>query len=197
MTPLSQRLKEATRPLHVQAERAGLMPALLRGELPRARYVALLWQLEGLYAALEAGLRQPRAPAIDPRLHRRAALQADLLHLASGPPAALLPATQDYQRHLQSLPPPLLAAHAYVRYLGDLAGGQMLRRIVGRTYALVDDGLRFYAFDGDPAALAAGLRRELDALPAELGDAVVAEAQAGFRRHVLLFEALDPAHPAE
>lgn len=187
---LGRRLKEATRELHARAERAGLMPALLRGELPRERYVALLWQLEAIYAALEAALEHPLAPAVAPALWRRDALRADLAHLDPGGTAVWLAPTRDYVHRLQGLAPPLLAAHAYVRYLGDLAGGQVLRRIVGQAYGLHDAGLRFYAFDGDPAALAGGLRALLDAQPPTLGDALVEEACAGFRRHVALFEAL-------
>lgn len=194
---LSLRLREGTRTLHTQAERAGLMPALLRGTLPRERYVALVAQLEAIYAALEAGLARPGALAVDPRLHRRDALRADLAQLSGGAVPALLAPARAYAAALEALPPPLLAAHAYVRYLGDLAGGQVLARIVGRAYGLGDEGLRFYAFDGDPARLGAALRAQLDALPAALGDALVAEAQAGFRRHVALFEALEAPHPVE
>ena len=194
---LSLRLREATRELHTEAERAGLMPALLRGTLPRTRYVALLAQLEPIYAALEDGLAKAGALAVDPRLHRRVALRADLARLSPAAAPPVLPPARDYAAALAALPPPLLAAHAYVRYLGDLAGGQVLRRVVGKTYGLGDEALRFYAFDGEPAALAAALRAQLDALPEALGDALVGEAQAGFRRHVELFRALAAPDPIQ
>ena len=45
-------------------------------------------------------------------------------------------------------PAPLLA-HAYVRYLGDLSGGQVIRRRVARAYGLEEDngaGVAFYEF---------------------------------------------------
>lgn len=45
-------------------------------------------------------------------------------------------------------PTPLLA-HSYVRYLGDLSGGQTIRRTLGKAYNLdetVGLGLAFYAF---------------------------------------------------
>jgi heme oxygenase len=189
MTPLSQRLREATRTLHARAERAGPMPALLRGTLPRAGYVAMLAQLVPVYAALEQGLGRPGAPAIDPRLHRLAALRADLAALG-GAEVAVTEAATRFGQAIAALPPPRLAAHAWVRYGGDLAGGQVLRRIVGRAYGLSDEGLHFYAFDGAPAELLAGLRAALDALPAAEGDAVAAEACTAFERHVELFEAL-------
>jgi len=45
-------------------------------------------------------------------------------------------------------PTPLLA-HSYVRYLGDLSGGQTIRRTLGKAYDLDEEGeqgLSFYAF---------------------------------------------------
>jgi heme oxygenase len=194
---LTGRLREATRGLHSAAERAGVMPRLLRGELPLPRYVALLHQLHALYTALEAALaatRQlPGSLPLAPALARSAALQADLQHLdPQGQPKLVAP-MRDYVAHLAQLRQggvPQLAAHAYVRYLGDLAGGRALHRVVARSYGLAQDGLRFYAFDTDTAALGQDLRAQLDALPAAHHDPIVAEAQAAFRRHVDLFEAL-------
>lgn len=42
----------------------------------------------------------------------------------------------------------LFLAHAYVRYLGDLSGGQMIRRQLVKAYNLpqTGDGVRFYTF---------------------------------------------------
>jgi heme oxygenase len=42
----------------------------------------------------------------------------------------------------------LLLAHAYVRYLGDLSGGQIIRARVAKSYGFPKngDGVRFYAF---------------------------------------------------
>lgn len=191
--PLTSRLREATRALHTEAERAGVMPQLLRGDLPLPRYVALLHQLHALYGALESALqaKQPsgRLPLLA-ALARSAALRADLEHLdPQGEPRLTVP-MRDYVAHLGTVAPHRLMAHAYVRYLGDLAGGRVLHRIVARAYGLEQDGLRFYAFDGDPAQLGLSLRAELDAVPAAHHADIVAEAQAAFRRHVELFEAL-------
>ena len=42
---------------------------------------------------------------------------------------------------------PSLLAHAYVRYLGDLSGGQVIRGRIKRAYGLKgDDGIRFFLF---------------------------------------------------
>ena len=204
--PLTARLRDGTRSLHRAAERAGVMRSLLAGTLDRDSYASLLRNLHALYAALEYELERPRAaPDLAPlrlaALYRATALAADLDAL--GPPAwqalPLAAATVDYVARLRAIgadDPALLAAHAYVRYLGDLSGGQILREIVRRTFALpIATGTRFYAFEGDVATLKDELRRALDgpAIPPARHDAVVAEAQAAFALHVRLFEELQAA----
>ncbi len=201
---LTERLREGTRPLHRAAERAGVMRALLAGTLDRAGYARLLRNLHALYAALEDELERPRpsspdlAPLRLPTLYRTATLAADLDALA---PSAwrMLPltaATVEYVTRLRAIgadDPALLGAHAYVRYLGDLSGGQILREIVRRAFALPGaTGTRFYAFEGDVATLKQQLRRALDgpAISPARHDAVVAEAQAGFALHIRLFDEL-------
>jgi heme oxygenase (biliverdin-producing, ferredoxin) len=45
--------------------------------------------------------------------------------------------------------PSSLLAHAYVRYLGDLSGGQTIRHTIAKAYGLDEasgQGLSFYAF---------------------------------------------------
>jgi len=201
--PLSLRLREATHAVHVQVERSAFMRALLRGELPRTGHLLLLRNLHALYAALEAGLQRLAAdPALAPfaraALRREAALAADLdaLH---GPrwrdELALVPSMHDYVDHLArlaQLADRRLVAHAYVRYLGDLSGGQRLQGLVARVLALPAPGrLAFHDF-GDAtevAALAHALRAALDALPGDV-DAIVDEACAAFGRHAVVFDEL-------
>lgn len=64
-------------------------------------------------------------------------------------------------KHYTYPPPPaqewLLLAHAYVRYLGDLNGGQTIKNSVAKAYGLDTsalDGLRFFDFDGPDGAVA-------------------------------------------
>ena len=206
---LPTRLRAATQALHTRAERSGVMPALLAGRLPQTRYVALLASLHAIYAALEDSLaaRQadPRLGSLnDPGLARRAALEADLARLhGPGWPAevGVAAAARAYAARLRALAAagaPALGAHAYVRYLGDLHGGQVLARIVARAYALSGAaGTDFYRFgrDDELPAQRAALRAALAALPlsAAEGEAFVAEACWGFEQHVRLFEELAAA----
>ena len=191
------------------------MAALLSGRLPRAGYVAMLCNLQAIYAALESALQvHEGSPAVDALqagpLHRAGAL-ADDLAVLHGPAWAdevpLAEAAAVYVARLQALQTaaasaaaPVLVAHAYVRYLGDLHGGQVLQRLVGRHYGLSDDagapGTRFYDFGPTPQVLALRqqLRAALGSLPFdETGqDAVVVEACWAFGQHQRLFTELLP-----
>jgi heme oxygenase len=208
-TPLSSSLREGTRALHARAERASFIQALLGGQLDSAGYALMLRNLQPLYCSLEAGLRthaQHTAiePILEPALFRCEALGHDLRAL-HGPgwadALALVPAAQAYAQRLEALTtgaPALLVAHAYVRYLGDLYGGQMFARLVtrlpGPSGQPAGHALRFHDF-GTPAEvarLAAALRRGLDAVDAGDGMAqrIVAEARQAFEQHVVLFDEL-------
>ena len=68
---LAQRLRDGTRALHTAAERAGVMPAMLRGTLPAAVFWQMQRNLLPIYQALEDGLQQHAAhPLLAPLLAR-------------------------------------------------------------------------------------------------------------------------------
>ena len=203
---LADRLRHDTAALHRQAEASTLMSALIGGTIEREAYVDLLRNLHALYVALESALARHRtdvrlAFACAPPLPRAAFIAQDIAALASDDaraPFELAPATTRYVQHLAALAerePLRLIAHVYVRYLGDLYGGQQLARGLRHRFGLTgDEGTRFYDFGPPQAlpALRAAFRSALDALPipAEQADAVVDEARAAFERHVDLFEQL-------
>ena len=63
-------------------------------------------------------------------------------------------------RHIASASPVSLLAHSYVRYLGDLSGGQTIRHILAKAYGLDEasgEGLSFYAFRSLHSSVPAGL----------------------------------------
>jgi heme oxygenase len=200
---LAARLRRETAALHAAAERAQPMAALIDGTIEREDYLALLASLQPIYRALEAALSRQAADArLDfaraPGLARRAFIAEDLAALAGDHPAPrAMPAAERYAEHLAALgatQPLCLAAHAYVRYLGDLHGGQHLARVVRTRFARADGaGTRCYDF-GPPASLPARItafRAGLDALPASAADSVVAEACGAFERHLELFAELE------
>ena len=203
---LPQRLRQGTQSLHRQAERSGVMARLLGRRLDRAGYAALVGNLQALYAALEPALTGwPEARALG-ILGRADALDADLRALRDLGDAVPAPvsATRDYVTRLGqagATAPHRLAAHAYVRYLGDLHGGQALQRLVSELYRLPGTtGTRFYQF-GPPEQvqqLRDAVRAWLATVPltAAQADDVVAEAQWAFEAHCRMFEQLDDPFPA-
>ncbi len=203
---LAARLREATQALHRVAESSGVMQQLLQGRIEAGAYCLLARNLHALYAALERALDRHAAlpvvaPIRFPGLFRTSALEQDLrcLHGANWAALPLTAAMREYAARIEEIAavrPALLSAHAYVRYMGDLSGGQILREIVRRALGRRDGaGTAFYAFGDavEAGAAKAQFRSALDALPVDAAgaDAIVAEANAAFGRHVLLFTELD------
>jgi heme oxygenase len=199
-------LKDATRDLHAQAERAGVMGELLHGRIGHAAYCAMLRNLHAIYEVLEAALDALPADAGERRLwheglRRGPALAQDLDRLHGRgwqDTIALAPATRLYLARLRALAPGRIAAHAYVRYLGDLNGGQMLARLVRARFGLDrGEGTAFYDF-GTPehaAALRAQFRSALASLPltADEAGALADESRWAFEAHRRLFIELQAA----
>lgn len=205
---LSLALREATASLHREAERAGIMPDLLSGRLDEADYVSLLFNLHALYARLEAATAAAAAltrldSLLDTGLRRTAALEYDLERLAGPGWHATRPETAALSRYLahleniQAESPVLLAAHAYVRYLGDLNGGRILARLIlAGPCRSHPEAVHFYAFPAsmDIKGSIQVFRRIMD----DLGDQfphhwerMLVEARHGFAFHVELFKELD------
>lgn len=200
MTGLAHQLRQGSHDLHGVAERTGLMAAMVRGKLARAHYANWLLNLQAIYAALEAGLRAAGSvPGIDfAPLFRSNAIAQDLQFLQPGPDLVLCEATRRYVQRLEELAatqPRLLLAHAYVRYLGDLHGGQMLRRSIAKMLQTTEDqGLCFYDFGSSQQvqALIQSFRAGLDsqALDVAQTQALAQEARLGFSLHIAMFEQL-------
>lgn len=206
---LSDRLRAGTREAHQTAETTGFVTRLMGGELPVAAYTDLAAQHLSIYRTLEQASEQQRSDArgssvVFAELTRTPSIEADLAHLI-GPgwqdQITTLQATQVYAERLaqagDSLP--RYAAHAYTRYLGDLSGGQIIKRMVQRHYGLGEDGVAFYTFADIPKAkvFKDEYRERLDALDlteTELDEAV-AEAQLAFELNTALFTELGAKYP--
>lgn len=201
---LSTLLREGTRAQHVRAERSGFIADLLRGRGERTGYVLLLRNLLPAYRALEQGLERHRASPVFaglawPALFRARALERDLDTLV-GPDwpriIALLPEGMRYADVVMAASDDAghrLLAHAYTRYLGDLSGGQVIGRLLGRSLGMGEEALSFYRFPAieDPDAFKRDFRRALDAAsPLVDGASVLEEAVAAFELNIALSEAI-------
>jgi len=169
--PLSDVLREGTKKAHEEVEVSPAASAMLRGELDKEEYVRFLMMLWHIYNTFERGLeRHQNHPVLEPTynptlLARAPPLSADIAYLLGVPEsswkshrihvqlmAAQPLALETYVARIQAIadspdPSPLLS-HAYVRYLGDLSGGQTIQRALAKAYGLTmgGAGLSFYAF---------------------------------------------------
>ena len=208
---LSDRMRASTKAVHRLAERTGLMRQMLTGTAELSLYTALLRNLHDVYGALEPELaRHAAEPVVGaihfPELGRVAAIERDLVTLHGADWATAIPATaaQAYVARIRAVSattPELLAAHSYVRYLGDLSGGQIIGRLVTRMFGLAaGTGTAFYEFPAIPDvdAFKERYRAALDALPLDAAQsaAVVQEAIDAFLLNAALFDALAPATAA-
>lgn len=194
---LTARLRQGTRNLHSKVERAGVMSDLVQGRLERSRYCLMLRNLHEIYVALEEALAPVAEGFPLEQLRRSAALQNDLEFL-HGPAwrqqLPVVPSTSRYVQHLKALRaerPTMLIAHGYLRHLGDLSGGQLLRERVRLMLGLNGKaGSSFYEFPAGTAAdLAKRYRGQLDAMDlSDLAiDELVEEARVGFALHGEMF----------
>lgn len=210
---LSVRLREGTRESHRLAESTPFIREFFAARLPLKAYRTFLVQLRLVYSALESHSEWMQShPALRlinfPSLHRRAALEQDLTFYFGGEAwreIHPLTATQAYAERIQTIAndwPPGLAAHHYTRYLGDLSGGQALKRIVAKMYQLdSENGLAFYNFPQIPdhAAFKNEFRARLDAMPIDepAAQRLVEEANHAFelnrRMFAVMMEQMTPA----
>ncbi|WPF82131.1 biliverdin-producing heme oxygenase [Sanguibacter sp. 4.1] len=205
---LSSRLREGTREEHESAESSGFISRLMSGGLGVDAYVALASQQFFVYSALEAIADDVRAlpqgsSLLFDELTRTPSIARDLEHLVGPDWRAIimpLPATVRYVDALNASATslPRYAAHAYTRYLGDLSGGQIIKRMLERHYGLGPEGITFYSFEEIPKSkpFKDVYRERLDGLELDeqqLAEAV-AEAKGAFRLNQDLFADLGAQH---
>lgn len=203
-TPLSVLLREGTRAEHREAETESFVERLLAGELDVSAYADLAAQQLEIYTALEEaseshrGDRRGDALVFD-ELARVPSIERDLAHLYGAgwrTQIDVLPSTRSYAARIRSVCGrlPEYAAHAYTRYLGDLSGGQVIRRMLERHYGLSGDGLAFYTFPAIPKAkpFKDVYRERLDGLELDAAEveAAVGEAREAFRWNRAMFTEL-------
>ncbi|KLO08548.1 heme oxygenase-like protein [Schizopora paradoxa] len=174
--PMSKVLRLATKEAHTEIESSDAASLLAHGKLSKEEYVRYLMMLYYVYDALEVALEghathRALEKTYNPTLLSRAPrLESDIAHLLDVPeegwkshplhvafrtsvPAALTAYVTRIQALSNGATPERLLGHAYVRYLGDLSGGQEIRRQVVKAYGLEGGyGTSFYSFSrlGEP-----------------------------------------------
>ena len=207
--PLSNLMRAGTRLLHSKAERTGVVGKLLEHRCDRREYALFLRNLLPVYETLERTLDAFRdaRPAIGvarvarPEVYRAAALRSDLLALCGvtwQQALPLLPTAESYAEAIATATRRRgdagLLAHAYVRYLGDLSGGQLLRTLIARDLSIDAHCLTVYDFPAIPdvARFRQDYRQAIDQAGIEISaaQAAVAEAVDAFAYSIALSEAV-------
>ena len=211
--PLSAVLKEATATAHEDAEGSRFMEELLGGKLNTEAVAEFTGQLWFIYEALERAVRaiedQPLAGSIvDRRLERQVSLEADLAGMYGAnwrDAIRILPATMKYVSRLEELtgtgdPVPVIAHH-YVRYLGDVSGGQVIAAWLGTYYDIDPESLNFYDFSaiGKIPPYRSSYRTALDELDLneEQRESLLEEARMAFGFNSGVFADLAKRHCAQ
>jgi len=206
---LARKLKEGTKDAHKAAETVHFVHEFIKGHVTWEVYAQFVVNLYHIYRALEEALdSNEEHPLVDSlyfpeELQRTQSLREDA-EFFHGPDWEMKTApsevTCEYVERLRRVGkefPELLAPHAYTRYLGDLSGGQVLKRAAVRGLKLVDDGngVKFYTFSRirDPKAFKNMYRARLDSLSADgpTADAMVEEANYAFSLNTRIFKELD------
>ncbi|NBU22538.1 MAG: biliverdin-producing heme oxygenase [Actinobacteria bacterium] len=161
---LSQLVREASKEVHVAAERSPFMAALMQGDLPSEAYFDYIGQLAPIYEAIEKW-NSTELPFFDRRLDRFERIIADLEYVGT---RVVCDETIEYVKHIKKIirqkDEVRLLAHHYTRYLGDLSGGQAIGALVARNLSIPPNFLSFYDFDdiGDRVRYKETYRENLD-----------------------------------
>ena len=204
---LATKLREGTKKAHTMAENVGFVKCFLKGVVEKTSYRKLVSNLYFVYSAMEEEMdRHSTHPILSkiyfPQLNRKKSLEQDLyFYYGSNWREQVAPsqAAKNYVQHIREVSatqPELLIAHSYTRYLGDLSGGQILKKIAQRAMNLAEgQGTDFYEFQDipDEKAFKAHYRQALDELPIDdaTAERIVDEANATFGMNMKLFQELE------
>jgi heme oxygenase (biliverdin-producing, ferredoxin) len=169
-------------------------------------YRKLVANLYFVYSAMEEEMDKLRQhPIVSqiyyPELNRKQSLEQDLYYYYGSnwkDQISLSQAGQAYVARIREVAksnPELLVAHSYTRYLGDLSGGQILKKIAQQAMNLNEGGTAFYEFESisDEKAFKNKYRQAMNDLPVDMETAerIVSEANDAFGMNMKLFQELE------
>ncbi|NIH78334.1 biliverdin-producing heme oxygenase [Amycolatopsis viridis] len=204
-TPFSTTLRESTRRAHDRAHHSRYMRELFNGDLDLPDYARLAAQYWFIYQAIEEAADAMRGDPVGGRfvfdeLRRLPALAADLEFLHGEHWRGRIepvPATEDYVHRIRSVAFDWAGgyvAHHYTRYLGDLAGGQAVRKLLAEVHGVAGPGALFYRFDdiGSVPAFRRRYKALLDTTPWTEAERtrIVTEALVAFEFNIAVLDDL-------
>jgi len=134
-------LKDLTHNNHEAAEAHRFTRLLISGAISKKIYYDYLFNQLAAYKKLEQLCNSRGLLGDLPGICRTPGIYEDLQELIRSlgfpPLAETYPATTAYTEHLDTLNDKGLLAHLYVRHMGDMYGGQMIKRVIpgsGKMY---------------------------------------------------------------
>nr|QCI06360.1 Heme oxygenase [Dictyurus purpurascens] len=206
-TNLAQQLREGTTKSHSMAENVSFVKSFLGGVVDKKSYRQLVANLFFIYVAIEEEMNKNKNhEAVKfiyfPELFRELSLIEDLNYYYGSDwfnqikPSLATQVYVDRIHYIGSNQPELLIAHAYTRYIGDLSGGQILKKIAKNAMQLSDNlGTSFYDFHSisDEIAFKNMYRNSLNNIPLldNQINQIISEANIAFNLNMKMFQELD------
>ena len=208
MSPnLATQLREGTTKSHSMAENVMFVKSFLSGVIDKNSYRTLVANLYFVYQAIEEEMLRNKdhdciKPILFPELNREESLKNDLQFFYGKhweqeiAPSIATKVYVDRIHNIGTYQPLLLVVHSYSRYLGDLSGGQILKKIAKNAMNLSDSqGTNFYDFNqiSDEKLFKFLYRNALDSVPvneSRMKD-IIAEANIAFSLNMGIFQELD------
>lgn len=143
-------LKELTQDKHREAEQTKFMQAVIEKQLPEQVWTDFIYQKILIYKGLERLASEFCEFDEEPSIYRLDFLKKDFRELCQKQQYHFRHSTVAYYNYIQTLinRPSSIIPHIYVWHMGDLYGGQMIRRLTpGSNLALqFDDRDRLISF---------------------------------------------------
>jgi heme oxygenase len=206
MTDLSKQIREGTKKSHTMAENTGFITCFLKGVVEKKSYVKLLSDLYHVYSAMEEEFdRHKEHPILSkiyfPELFRKESIEKDLEYYFGSEWKQSVTQTDSCKEYVSKIKevsdvfPELLIAHHYTRYIGDLSGGQVLKKIAQTALKVDDSGMNFYIFKDipDEKEFKDNYRKTLDSLPftEETINSIITEANNAFKLNMKVFKEVE------
>ena len=141
------KLKELTKDCHTRAEKTSFMKRMLKKQISMKEYYVFLSNQFVMYSVLEARAARLGVFSGIEDIKRTERIMIDLAELERlggfSAPESLV-STRKYVEYIDSIGtnPDKLLSHIYVRHMGDMSGGQFIKRLIpgsGRHYDFSTD----------------------------------------------------------
>lgn len=177
-------LKEITKDLHTEAERTKFMNAVFKKKLPMELWADFTYQKSNFYASIETVARDAGLTLDCLDIERALKLYQDAKEMTDGKFPRLRPITIEYSRYILDLAgqPDRIMAHFYTWHMGDLHGGQMIKKMVDAPHR----NLEFNDVEG--------LKEKIRA---KLNDSMGEEAKESFKWAIRIMQSYEDELPAD